>query len=225
MVPKIEELRLTQFLMCCLDLSVGIECHKYMFLICFRPISSFIQTWLSFFCFSWRGWFSGSQEQNCKLVNHMLTILIHHFFPGLFLSCYILFLRGDFGRTPGTTKSTNSTNSTNRWEIIWRRTFKLFAKPVPTDVQRARMWCRWLMPFATPIWILQSAGRVDMMNSDRYDRYDVLLSNTGKSWKSPKPWRLLTGNNGNIIEVDGKMSSKICLIAGGWIIFLGGYWR
>ena len=44
MVPKIEELRLTQFLMCCLDLSVGIERHKYMFLICFRPISIFIQT-------------------------------------------------------------------------------------------------------------------------------------------------------------------------------------
>ena len=44
MVPKIEELRLTQFLMCCLDLSVGIERQKYMFLICFRPISIFIQT-------------------------------------------------------------------------------------------------------------------------------------------------------------------------------------
>lgn len=189
MVLKIEELRLTQFLMCCLELSVGIERHKYMFLICFRPVFSFIQTLLRFFCFSWRGWFSGSQEQNCKWVNHTLTILIHLNPSFLSLTFLILFLRGDFGRTPGTTKSTKSTKwtkSTNRWEIIWRRTFKLFAKPVPTDVQRARMWCRWLMPCATPIWILQwSAGRGDMMN------YDVLLSNM--AGKSPKPWRLLTG--------------------------------
>lgn len=168
MVLKIEELRLTQFLMCCLELSVGIESHKYMFLICFRPISSFIQTWLSFVCFSWKGWFSGSQEQNCKWVNHTLTILIHHFFPGLFKSCFCVAILGGHqerrsrrsrrtvGRSYDAAHSSSSPSLCQRTSrergcdaAGWCHSLRLFESS--SDRQDAWIW--WIMMFCCQTWL------------------------------------------------------------------------